>query len=131
MTVSPRPTPIAPSWLAELAHQLKSGVAQVMVTVGFTQGSAPRDAGARMYVSMDSIVDTIGGGHLEWKAIAHARHMLRGAGPARQSVRYALGPSLGQCCGGVVGLMFELLGPDDASWCEDIAAQLARGHGVQ
>ena len=79
----------------------------VLVTVAIVEGSGPREAGARMLVTADSFCDTIGGGHLEMRALAIARAMLAD-GRARHIERFALGPSLGQCCGGVVHLAFEL-----------------------
>lgn len=78
----------------------------VLVTVHEAQGSVPREAGAFMAVFPDAVVGTIGGGHLEFDAIAQARRRLAGGG-GEPVVRYALGPSLGQCCGGVVHLQFE------------------------
>jgi len=86
----------------------------VLVTVETTQGSAPREAGAWMMVFSADVVGTIGGGHLEFQAIDEARRRLAGAAgdPVRQ---YALGPSLGQCCGGVVRLRFERVGAADVS----------------
>lgn len=85
----------------------------VLVTVESTQGSAPREAGAWMAVFADALVGSIGGGHLEFDAIAMARRALAGEAivPAH---RFALGPSLGQCCGGVVQLRFEVLHAADA-----------------
>jgi xanthine dehydrogenase accessory factor len=86
--------------------------AAVLVTVAIVEGSAPREPGARMLVSAERQFDTIGGGHLEMRAVEIARAMLAragadaGAGPVRLE-RFALGPSLGQCCGGVVHLAFE------------------------
>ena len=86
--------------------------AAVLVTVESTRGSAPRDAGAWMGVFADEVMGTIGGGHLEFQAIVLARRRLAGeSGEAVQS--YALGPSLGQCCGGVVRLRFERVGAAD------------------
>jgi len=84
----------------------------VLVTVETTQGSAPREAGAWMMVFSGDVVGTIGGGHLEFQAIDEARRRLAGAAgdPVRQ---YALGPSLGQCCGGVVRLRFERVSAAD------------------
>lgn len=79
-----------------------------LVTVESTQGSAPREAGAWMAVFPEWIVGTIGGGHLELQAITEARRRLGGTPGPRQQ-RYALGPSLGQCCGGVVFLGFEVV----------------------
>ncbi|MCE1190718.1 MAG: xanthine dehydrogenase accessory protein XdhC [Acidovorax sp.] len=83
-----------------------------LVTVESTQGSAPREPGAWMAVFADRTVGTIGGGHLELQAIDEARQRLRGAGGPPQR-RYALGPSLGQCCGGVVFLGFQVVGGAD------------------
>ncbi|MDM5176494.1 xanthine dehydrogenase accessory protein XdhC [Massilia sp. DJPM01] len=80
----------------------------VLVTVAIVEGSGPRECGAKMLVDATRVWDTIGGGHLEHRAIETARAMLAGARP-RHFERYALGPSLGQCCGGVVHLAFELL----------------------
>ena len=57
---------------------------------------------------------TIGGGHLELQAIAEARRRLAGGlVTAPGPMRFALGPALGQCCGGVVHLGFELLAAQD------------------
>jgi len=86
----------------------------VLVTVAQVQGSGPREVGAWMAVTAAGFIGTIGGGHLEYEGLAQARALLvRGAvGPAEEQ-RYALGPSLGQCCGGVVRLRYEWLGPAD------------------
>lgn len=84
----------------------------VLVTVAATQGSAPREAGAWMAVFAADVVGSIGGGHLEFQAIDAARRRLAG-GPGDAEQRYALGPSLGQCCGGVVRLRFERVGAGD------------------
>ena len=77
----------------------------VVVEVASSRGSVPREAGTRMLVVADDVIGTIGGGHLELKAIADARALLRnGGGATEQSI--ALGPSLGQCCGGALTLAF-------------------------
>ena len=48
-----------------------------MVTVAATRGSAPREAGARLIVHPDGgFTGTIGGGTLEWRAIAVAQAAL-------------------------------------------------------
>ena len=78
----------------------------IVVTVSRTTGSVPREVGAWMAVAPDGIQGTVGGGHLEFDAIARARAALAG-GKLAEEVRYPLGPSLGQCCGGVVWLRFE------------------------
>lgn len=78
----------------------------VLVTVHATQGSVPRETGAWMAVDARGITGTIGGGHLEFEAIAEARRRLAG-GAGDAVLRFVLGPSLGQCCGGAVQLRFE------------------------
>ncbi len=61
--------------------------AKVLVEVASVRGSAPREQGAFMLVSMDAIAGTIGGGQLEYMAIDHARRMLAGkASDATMSV---------------------------------------------
>jgi xanthine dehydrogenase accessory factor len=67
-----------------------------------------------MAVFADSTVGTVGGGRLELDAIAHARALVRDATLARL-VRYPLGPSLGQCCGGHVTLAFAPVTAQDQS----------------
>ena len=85
----------------------------VVVEVTEARGSAPRTAGTRMLVSATQALGTIGGGHLELKAIQSAREMLRTQELAPRSEHYPLGPALGQCCGGAVTLAFTAL--DDAA----------------
>jgi xanthine dehydrogenase accessory factor len=81
----------------------------VVVEVTEARGSAPRAAGTRMLVSATQAVGTIGGGHLELKAIQSAREMLRTRELAPRSEHYPLGPALGQCCGGAVTLAYAAL----------------------
>lgn len=92
------------TFLALLAQQ-----PAVLVQVEAAQGSVPRDAGTWMAVFASKLVGTIGGGHLEHQAMAKARTLLEGQPlPTEPEVmRFALGPSLGQCCGGVAHLRFE------------------------
>lgn len=78
----------------------------VRITVASTAGSAPRDAGAQMLVWPDRTEGTIGGGALEWDAMAQARRMLRDGRQHHRAV-IPLGPALGQCCGGSVTLVWE------------------------
>ncbi len=84
----------------------------VLVTVVASQGSVPRGPGTPMLVFAQGESGTIGGGHLEFQALAHARQMLSGHAVPRH-LRQVLGPSLGQCCGGVVELSFEQVSAAD------------------
>ena len=89
----------------------------VVVEVLDSKGSVPREAGTRMLVDRSTVFGTIGGGHLELKAIEQARTILASSNREPQLQHFALGPSLGQCCGGAVTLRFCML--DDAqidSW---------------
>jgi xanthine dehydrogenase accessory factor len=90
---------------------LEAGEPAVVVQVQATQGSVPRIAGTRMLVTHAACTGSIGGGHLELKAIEAAREMLRAGDHASRCEHYALGPALGQCCGGAVTLEFEPLQP--------------------
>jgi len=76
------------------------------------RGSVPRECGTRMLVSEREVAGTIGGGHLELKAIDAARGLLAQGqiGPLDQT--YPLGPALGQCCGGTMTLRTQLLSLD-------------------
>jgi len=88
----------------------------VVVQVLRTRGSVPREAGTRMLVAADEVLGSIGGGHLEWQAISDARALLAGGGAALER-HVALGPALGQCCGGALDLRFSRLVDDDpAAW---------------
>ena len=87
----------ARAWLA-------AGRAAMEVQVLEAKGSVPRGAGTRMLVAADAVAGTIGGGHLELKAIAHARELLAAGQTEAQDRHYPLGPALGQCCGGALSL---------------------------
>jgi xanthine dehydrogenase accessory factor len=101
--------------------------AAVLVTVSRVDGSAPRDVGAAMAVAADgSFSGSIGGGALEWQALADAQAFL--ARPAAATLvvkKRSLGPDLGQCCGGRVELTLERESQEDRSWLAELAAQPA------
>ncbi len=103
-----------------------------MVTVAATRGSAPREAGARMIVHPDgSFTGTIGGGTLEWRAIAVAQAALTNASAPKADVRrYALGPELGQCCGGNVDLIIEVIVADRKAAVAELATRESEGNFV-
>ena len=77
----------------------------IEVLVLETRGSAPREAGTRMWVGATETRGTIGGGNLEYTALKIAREMLL-SGETQRQRRFALGDALGQCCGGSVTLAF-------------------------
>jgi xanthine dehydrogenase accessory factor len=77
----------------------------IEIRVVETRGSAPRAAGTRMWVGSSETRGTIGGGNLEYAALKIAREMLLSGETSRER-RFALGDTLGQCCGGNVTLAF-------------------------
>jgi xanthine dehydrogenase accessory factor len=105
----------------------RSGGRVVWVRVESVRGSAPREPGASMLVDAQGRRQgTIGGGHLEFEAIARARRMLAG-GPRARLERFALGPGLGQCCGGSVGLSLRCVDAGELPWVEPLAALDSHG----
>lgn len=78
----------------------------VVVEVTHALGSAPRETGTRMLVSAFETIGTVGGGHLELKATEHARMMLSSGNFEPNTQHFALGPALGQCCGGAMTLAY-------------------------
>jgi xanthine dehydrogenase accessory factor len=104
-------------WLDEVCRRLSLAPA-VLVTVASVRGSVPREVGAWMAVFAADAIGTVGGGRLEFEALSEARRLLSqlsGVGMPLLSSdfgigqwrRFALGPALGQCCGGEVHLRFE------------------------
>lgn len=98
------------NWISALAELQQQGEPCVLVTIIEEQGSTPRNAGSKMVVSATQLYDTIGGGHLEYKAMHIAREMLANGRQGTHLERFSLGASLGQCCGGVTVLLFEPMG---------------------
>lgn len=101
------------TWIDHVAKAVRAQGRIVRVVVASTKGSAPREAGAAMLVGRESVSGTIGGGALEFAAIAHARGILEavadvGPGSQRELLDYPLGPALSQCCGGYVRLLYEV-----------------------
>ena len=93
-----------------LLARLAKGEQGVLVRVHATQGSAPREAGTWMAVWGEDLTGTIGGGQLEFQATQEARAWLTGGAAIEGVRRYPLGPTLGQCCGGVVFLAYQCIG---------------------
>ncbi|MEL7165968.1 MAG: xanthine dehydrogenase accessory protein XdhC [Pseudomonadota bacterium] len=94
----------------------------VRVVVAAVHGSAPREAGAAMLVWDNGQSGTIGGGQLEFELTALARTL-----PGDRLSRHALGPEMGQCCGGAVEVLSEVYDLDRArALPEDV---IARGAG--
>jgi xanthine dehydrogenase accessory factor len=97
--------------------------AAALVTLAEARGSSPREAGARMVVRPDGgFTGTIGGGSLEWIALAEAQALLADRrGGAFRRLDKALGPDLGQCCGGRVIVTLERFDARDRDMVETLA----------
>ena len=104
--MSPAP---ANNSLVRLADLVASHGRAAMVSVLSVDGSSPREVGARLLVAPDGgFSGTIGGGALEHEAIRFAVAELARGDTERVILRSrALGPELGQCCGGRVLLAME------------------------
>lgn len=72
------------------------------IVIAAIRGSSPREVGAAMLVWETGQSGTIGGGTLEYQAARTAR-----SAPRAGLSQHALGPGLGQCCGGAVTLLTE------------------------
>ena len=98
------------------------------VVIAEVKGSSPREVGAAMLVWASGQSGTIGGGALEWQAAARARAML-GAGGTRLD-HEALGPNLGQCCGGAVTLVTEVYDVQNLPAEGDVIARAVDGSAM-
>lgn len=99
-------------WLREIRRLRSAGTDCVRVTVMDVRGSAPREIGATMLVTADDLRGSIGGGQLEYECSRIAAGQLRGRTSANsmwrpRRMRFPLGAAMGQCCGGVVDVLFE------------------------
>lgn len=108
-------------WIDELGEVVTGGGDAVLVTIASTRGSAPREIGARMIVTQTQTRGTIGGGQLEHECTRIAVGML---GPdVTCSMRtFPLGAAMGQCCGGVVDVLFEPVNAATGAWLEHLRA---------
>lgn len=102
-----KPEPLSDGDLCCFLQRLQTETA-VLVRLESVRGSVPREAGAWMAVWPDGrTTGSIGGGHLEWHAIAVAQTCTQLLPGQVQRQTVALGPSLGQCCGGAVDVSWQ------------------------
>ncbi len=98
-------------WSESLADCQRDGTPHVLVTVISTGGSTPRASGTKMLVLSDDVIDTIGGGQLEFQAVHQARELLldpeKNHDNQQEIKQILLGADAGQCCGGYATLLFE------------------------
>ena len=77
------------------------------VVVAEVKGSSPREVGAAMLVWAGGQSGTIGGGALEHELAGAALNLSHD-----RLTRHALGPDMGQCCGGAVCVLTEIYDAD-------------------
>ncbi|NIA26474.1 MAG: xanthine dehydrogenase accessory protein XdhC [Desulfobulbaceae bacterium] len=106
-------------WIEELCDLTAAGNRVVLVTVAGIRGSSPREIGAKMIVTSEATVGTIGGGQLEYQCTRIASDMLDAEEQAIVR-KFSLGASMGQCCGGVVDILFEPISSGLPPWLQDI-----------
>ena len=107
-------------WIDELSDLAAADEPAVLVTVAGIRGSAPREIGAKMIVTATETIGTIGGGQLEYQSTRVAAGLLD---DDRHSLRsFPLGSAMGQCCGGVVEILFEPLSQGMPAWLRDLRA---------
>ena len=108
-------------WIDELSDLTAAGEPVVVVTVAGIRGSAPREIGAKMIVATTETLGTIGGGQLEYQCTRLACGML-GGDENPELRKFPLGSSMGQCCGGVVDVLFEPIKSVSLGWLRDLRA---------
>jgi xanthine dehydrogenase accessory factor len=106
-------------WIDELSDLTAAGERVVLVTVAGIRGSAPREVGAKMIVSTRETFGTIGGGQLEFQCTRIACDML-GDDETPALRKFPLGSAMGQCCGGVVDILFEPIASALPAWLRDL-----------
>lgn len=105
-------------WIDELCDLAAAGERAVLVTVAGIRGSAPRELGAKMIVTDRETIGTIGGGQLEFQSTRVAVGMFDDREATLRS--FPLGSSMGQCCGGVVEILFEPFRDGIPDWLRDL-----------
>ena len=102
--------------------------AAALVTLAQAQGSSPREVGARMVVAPDgTFTGTIGGGAWSGARSPRRKRCWRATTGRRTRLDKALGPDLGQCCGGRVLLTIERFGAADRNAVAALAEAEAGG----
>ncbi len=97
------------------------------ILIADSNGSTPREKGVSMLVWKGGALGSIGGGRLEFHAVAHAVDVLTN-GSVSDIRRQSLGPALGQCCGGSVTLVTEIW--DQALYRKATAAESSAKGGM-
>lgn len=122
------------TWVSDVADLRARRIPAVMVTLIARRGHAPREAGAKMVVTTESVTGSVGGGNLEAGATDRARAMLSDGASAPELLDFALNDRVPyehgrQCCGGEVTVLLEPLPVPPAVavfGCGHVGLELAR-----
>ena len=102
------------------------------VVIVSTKGSAPRKAHSHMIVTEQQAFGSIGGGQLEYQVTCICQQALLSVQKFDREVRrFALGPSLGQCCGGSVSALIEYFHHSDLPELEIAASATPKHHRIK
>ena len=121
------------NWVQDLAELASTSTPAVLLTIATVRGSAPREVGARMIITAHETIGTIGGGQLEYQCVKIAAAQLRKDGEFENRIetrRFALGANCGQCCGGVVEVLFEKLEDVNSTWVPSLVASYQQREAV-
>ena len=127
--MSPKPG-LPRDWIPTLVRFLEREPIVARVVVTEARGSTPREPGAFMLVGHDGIEGSIGGGRLEWEAIAAARSLLADPSVPARVNKVVLAADVGQCCGGVVSVWLDKFTHEDLPALHAAAEAGARGAAV-
>ena len=117
-------------WIPTLVRFLQREFVVARVVVTEARGSTPREPGAFMLVGHDEVEGSIGGGRLEWEAIAAARELLADSTALARVNKVVLAADVGQCCGGVGSVWLERFSCDDLPVLRAAREAGARGPAV-
>ena len=87
---------------SDLYHTKEKGTLCIITS---KKGSAPRGVGSMMLVTDEKIIETIGGGRVEYQAICHARNE-EGIRSHHYELSNKEGATLGMICGGRNDVLF-------------------------
>jgi len=106
-------------WVDKLCELATADMDAVVVSIVTVLGSSPREAGAKMIVTATDCIGSVGGGELEFQCTAVAAGLIGQNGQAILR-KFVLGASLGQCCGGVVEVLFEPVSNGVPGWLAEL-----------
>ena len=116
---------MAIAWPHAVLAYLEQGQCVAHIMILAAKGSTPRGIGVDMLVSAHGQEGTIGGGAMEFQATDIARQAFKNTpqdGFSRFVETFALGPDLGQCCGGHITILCEIFTPSAIKSVHDLCA---------